>query len=348
MRLFLYEDICGGGCANQDVAFSLKTEALAMLRAIFEDFSNLEIAPDGTRLEIVTHWDRRLGESPFQHFDNLKVVEIDSPSEAEYEYIATLRNSDAALVIAPESENRLHALCQSLELSGCKSFNTSPSAIQLCGDKLAFAKHLQQSQILTIPTCTTTEQLPDSEFLAVKPRFGAGSIGIDVIRSSQFELASVAENVIVQPLVRGEHCSVGCFYNSDTDDLNHLPIAKQQLSTDGHFRYQGGSIPVKQIDRQSVAEMVRRVVDSVEGLNGYFGIDFIVPENGQPILVEVNPRLTTSYVGYRAMTQTNLANLFFPEQHATKIDWENQVTFTPSGEIETRPLTEIEVECCWN
>ncbi len=358
MRLFVYEDICGGGCANQDVAGSLRTEALAMLCAILEDFSRLEFALVGSQLEIVTHWDRSFGDHPFLHLENVNVVEVDSPNEADSQFITAVKNCDVALIIAPESENRLRTLCHRVEMSGCESFNASQHAIELCGDKLAFARHLQRHQIPTIPTQSAVEQLPDAEYpgaeypgaeyIVVKPQFGAGSMGLNLIHLKELDSISVPDHSIVQPLVLGEHCSIGCFYNSAVDTLVCLPVARQQLSTDGHFRYQGGSIPVLHVDWQSVAEMVRRVVDSVEGLNGYFGIDFIVPDDGQPILVEVNPRLTTSYVGYRAVTQANLVELFFTQQYLTKIDWVNHATFSPSGEIKTRPLTEMEVECCWN
>jgi predicted ATP-grasp superfamily ATP-dependent carboligase len=44
--------------------------------------------------------------------------------------------------------------------------------------------------------------------------------------------------------------------------------------------------------------------------HGYVGIDVLLgrdPTGSGDLVVEVNPRLTTSYIGYRAACQTNLA-----------------------------------------
>jgi predicted ATP-grasp superfamily ATP-dependent carboligase len=42
----------------------------------------------------------------------------------------------------------------------------------------------------------------------------------------------------------------------------------------------------------------------IPGLAGYVGIDLLLPDGGDPLIVEINPRLTTSYVGYRRIYST--------------------------------------------
>ena len=45
---------------------------------------------------------------------------------------------------------------------------------------------------------------------------------------------------------------------------------------------------------------------SLPGLRGYIGIDFVLTE-GKPFVVDVNPRLTTSFVGLRGVAGFNVA-----------------------------------------
>jgi predicted ATP-grasp superfamily ATP-dependent carboligase len=50
------------------------------------------------------------------------------------------------------------------------------------------------------------------------------------------------------------------------------------------------------------------VASAIPGLAGIFGIDLIFAKGG-PCIVEVNPRLTTSYVGLRRALNVNPAVL---------------------------------------
>jgi predicted ATP-grasp superfamily ATP-dependent carboligase len=47
-------------------------------------------------------------------------------------------------------------------------------------------------------------------------------------------------------------------------------------------------------------------VESFRGLKGYVGVDLVLSKNG-PIVIEINPRLTVSYVGLRRVSNLNLA-----------------------------------------
>jgi hypothetical protein len=53
-------------------------------------------------------------------------------------------------------------------------------------------------------------------------------------------------------------------------------------------------------------EAAKRIVESMSGLKGYIGVDLILTEHG-PVLIEINPRLTTSYIGVQKVSGFNLA-----------------------------------------
>jgi biotin carboxylase len=52
----------------------------------------------------------------------------------------------------------------------------------------------------------------------------------------------------------------------------------------------------------------RAVAGAIPGLRGYVGIDFIQTGEG-PVVLEINPRLTTSFCGLRAALGVNVAGM---------------------------------------
>ncbi len=84
------------------------------------------------------------------------------------------------------------------------------------------------------------------------------------------------------------------------------------------------------------AQLVTRICRSIEGLSGYIGFDLLLPADPQRLLVvEANPRLTTSYLGYRALAKGNLAaRILHPERVSEPIAWHSgRVEFTADGRI---------------
>ncbi len=56
--------------------------------------------------------------------------------------------------------------------------------------------------------------------------------------------------------------------------------------------------------------LATRALNSLPPIIGYVGVDMVLSERStahNDYVIEVNPRLTTSYVGLRAIAQTNLA-----------------------------------------
>ena len=92
--------------------------------------------------------------------------------------------------------------------------------------------------------------------------------------------------------------------------------------------------------RSRAIRLARRAIGAVPGLAGFVGVDLILGrECGCPIdtVVEINPRLTTSYVGLRALARENLAERWLEAmlgQPVGPIGWrEGEVRFSASGEV---------------
>jgi predicted ATP-grasp superfamily ATP-dependent carboligase len=96
---------------------------------------------------------------------------------------------------------------------------------------------------------------------------------------------------------------------SPSGKITPLLPAYQQISVDGSFSYQGGSFVLDKKLCERVARLAKKAVQGIRGLQGYVGVDAILgmPDTGEhDVVLEINPRLTTSYLGLRQATTANL------------------------------------------
>ena len=116
---------------------------------------------------------------------------------------------------------------------------------------------------------------------------------------------------VVQPFVPGRPLSTAALIDDADGRIEVLPVGEQRLTSDGRFGYRGGRIPAIDLPPElasAAVDLVTEACRSVPGLAGFVGFDLIAsPEPPHVRIVEINPRLTTSYVGYRRLTRENLA-----------------------------------------
>jgi predicted ATP-grasp superfamily ATP-dependent carboligase len=149
--------------------------------------------------------------------------------------------------------------------------------------------------------------------LVCKPRHGAGSQATFLVPDSgelsRYVAAARDEGwrgeLMLQSFVSGTAASVA-FLVGPEQTLALAP-ASQSLSNDGRYRYCGGTIPLPPDLAERGIGIARRAVDSVSDLRGYVGVDVVLGETEW--VIEINPRLTTSYLGLRALAETNLAEM---------------------------------------
>jgi predicted ATP-grasp superfamily ATP-dependent carboligase len=89
-----------------------------------------------------------------------------------------------------------------------------------------------------------------------------------------------------------------------------LVPCKQRLSEDGRFRYMGGELPLATGLAERATTLADRALAAIPAAQGYVGVDLVLgrdPNGNEDAVIEINPRLTTSYVGLRAAAKSNLA-----------------------------------------
>ena len=330
---------------------SLIREGAAMLRALIEDLLQIP------EMQVVTTWDRRLPHGlGLEDMPSLVIVPVAGPDEEREVFRRLCGETEASYIIAPELNDELSRRTNvaffsekgrsSQELCSLpKSLNCSVEAINLCGDKWALFQHLTRHTNPTIPTFRLEDLSANSSLSwprVLKLRLGAGSQSMQLVASpdewenaiSQFDPSSRGTEVIVQPFIPGISLSVGVIIDRGKK-VHRLPVADQFIDPARGFVYEGGRIPSSRWFG-SLEPLLDEVLPTIPGLYGYVGIDVLVPDRAPetPLLVEINPRLTTSYTGYRQLCRDNLAGLWLGASDLVEsLRWrDGLVEFNSAGE----------------
>jgi predicted ATP-grasp superfamily ATP-dependent carboligase len=319
-RILVYEWCCATAREDSSRAVPLEIEGRAMLAAAADDFRRV----DGVEVTTVLN---------------------EGPDGEPAAFRAAAANADFALVIAPEFDRILETRCQWALEAGAELLGPSPKAVVLTADKLALARHLERCGVPT-PETTSTWEISLSNFpppYVVKMRFGAGSQDVlvctDPITAEDVDHETAgAGDTIVQPLVTGFPASVAFLIGPRRTHV--LPPAEQFVSLAGNFRYLGGRSPLPEPLADRAIRIARRAIECVPGLTGYVGVDLILG-NDRDYAIEINPRLTTSYVGLRMLTNDNLMEMLLrlargesipaPRWHGGSVSW------TPDGATNIAP-----------
>jgi predicted ATP-grasp superfamily ATP-dependent carboligase len=179
----------------------------------------------------------------------------------------------------------------------------------------------------------------------VKPRYGAGSQSTWLCRTrreveqrlAEFDPRDPLRQAILQPYLAGRALSVAALFGEDGVLRQLFPPAEQLLTDDGTFQYRGGRVPAAIAHPQQLEVLIRRAAACVPGLRGYVGFDVLELDAGYSLLVEINPRLTTSYVGYRWLTDDNLARGLLAPDEVAPIAWRSrEIEYSSAGEVTVR------------
>lgn len=285
MTILIHEYVTGGGLAGQPLPKSLATEGRAMRRALVREFRQVE----GAR--VVETLDERFA-------DEAEGAILVGPGRELEVLTQEARRSDFTLVIAPETDGVLEERARRVERAG-RSLGSSPAAVALTGDKLAFAEHLRGHAIATPRTALHPAEGFAPPFV-LKPRDGAGAEEtVRVDRVEQRPSAGTFRSArIIQDHVPGEPMSASFLVGGEGETIL-WGVGWQEVAIErGGFVYQGGRLPAPD---SHATDDVLRAVRSVEGLRGWVGVDFVRDlETGACVVLEVNPRPTTSVVGWLA------------------------------------------------
>ncbi len=336
MKILVSEYVSGGGWPDEQLPSSLWAEGKAMLQAVVTDFARLP------QVQVACTWNERFGHAPNFEEADVQVLSVRSPAEEERvsaEWSGSATPDAAALIIAPEFDGILESRCERFRSAGVRLLNADAMALRMAGDKWKTFLTCQAHgipTILTLPANGDTE--PDAFPVVVKLRDGAGSLMMELLNSrqewQQFCGRADLNRFLVQPYIAGRSCSVIAIVASG--EIRHLfPTGEQRFSSEDRFSYQGGMIPARDVPIEAIRELVDQAIAAFPGLHGWIGFDLLLPhyDPGNPLLLEVNPRLTTSYVGYRKLCRQMLAKWLVDPSDSETPEFSGSVIFQADGQF---------------
>lgn len=318
MRVFVFEHMVGGGELHRPLPATLAAQGDAMLTAATAGFRR-------AGCEVVTTRDVRV-EPAAGGAETFTLSPGEDTGEA---FDRAAAHADAGLVIAPETDGLLAAWTRRLERAGVRSLGSGVEAIELCADKLALHDHLTAHEV-PMPTTRLDPQALDprdprtrpgawdGERVVAKPRVGAGCEHTHLLREPAEAAAwSSQRESIFQPWCAGRAVSVSLIVHGE--QVHALAAGEQFVSGERVLCYEGGRLPLEPSLAGRATALAERAVRAVGGLRGFVGVDLVLGDDtgGEAdVVLEINPRLTLSFVALTWVCEPTVAAALVDAQQA--------------------------------
>lgn len=282
-----------------------------MLESVVADL----VRAPGVEVSVVLHPDQRL-------LSTRDVTVFRTTGDGRETLAQAARKADQVLLIAPEIDGTLTSLAQSVVGSGSRLLAGDLGNIRLFSDKKATAGALKS---WSAPTFRINEIPVSVDPIVVKPADGVGTLHTAVCRRAKLEetVASIRQQgymgeLIAQPFWRGMPVSFGMFRRSGREpivlpgcrqfigwaDKQSQRISMRSIAAEPRWlAYRGGRTPLPCVFNWRLHAMAERI-DEISLGDGYLGVDMILgpsSDGSHDRVLDVNPRITTTYVAYRRM-----------------------------------------------
>jgi predicted ATP-grasp superfamily ATP-dependent carboligase len=252
--------------------------------------------------------------------DKQQLHDVSSAHDEAALFQQVAQGSDRTIIIAPEFARCLETRAAWASDYGATLLSPGIEFIRLTADKQQTAEHLRREHV-PVPQGISWSgdsfiDIDPQLFPAVlKPLDGAGSTHVRYVPNLS-DLRAI--DLSAEPAWRLEKFHPGIAasvaYLSGPGERLLLPACSQRLTDDGTFQYLGGSTPLAPPLALRANRLAKRVSCALPATAGYVGIDMVLgaADNGaEDVVIEVNPRLTTSYLGLRQACEQNLAEIMW-------------------------------------
>ena len=259
---------------------------------------------------------------------------------------------DACFPVAPEEDHILYGINKVLEDKGVEIIGSSSDAVLACSDKFETYNLLKKdfsmikSEKIFFNDLNSYKKLfsNNKKKMLVKPADGVSCSGIWIVRSyADFIKASAhikrTTNLpffLLQDYVEGISTSVSIL--STGKEAMPLSLNLQKIGlNNGKLIYNGGKVPYKHEQSDNAKYISKKAVECINGLKGYVGVDLLLDESNNEIyILEINPRLTTSYIALRRILNFNLGEAIINAVYGslpTEVKFKGSLSFLKKDEI---------------
>jgi predicted ATP-grasp superfamily ATP-dependent carboligase len=306
MKLLVYEHITGGGMTTAPSS-SLVREGDAMLFALLKDLADIP------GLSLLALWDSRLARSTHAA-PTVDWMDVEPNNEIMSRLQCAIEQVDAVWPIAPETGGVLESICALVRDKGKALLNTQADGVRLAASKLLTATRLRDKGVPVVATQRWQSPSAHPPFpfpMVIKADDGVGCEDTRIIANplhwDEFTGHDHSGDWAIQPLLDGESLSLCGLFAKGQAIL--LSVNRQHIQQQGNtFRLNGSSVNVIRDENGIFSGLIRQIAAAIPELWGYNGVDLIRNKEGTHVL-EINPRLTSSYAGLRAALGVNPAQL---------------------------------------
>jgi predicted ATP-grasp superfamily ATP-dependent carboligase len=335
LRILIYEYFSGGGLTENPLSSSMLCEGLGMLKTLISEF---RVAGHF----IIAILDSRIINLNISSINADKIIIISSFEKLQDVIGKQSGFIDAAYIIAPETNGILQGILKIIKNLGITSLNCSINGIKKASNKIGLSNLFKRNKVKSPKSIdfNLIDKLSDIKTkiqktfcypIIIKPVIGTSCEGISIVRNEKnlrraiqkIRKQTLSKNFLVQELVKGINTSVSLL--SSGNKAMAISLNRQDLIIEGpdkNSEYRGGFIPFDTPLKNEAYRLTEKIVESIKGLIGYVGIDLILT-NKEIFFLEINPRLTTSYIGLRKITNINIAqallDCYFEKKIPTEI-----------------------------
>lgn len=279
-----------------------------MRNALLDDLRSLQ------GVQVLLMQDARLSQHDVEINIAREIIMISVQTDLQALLLTRQADYDAVWLIAPETDGILAFWCQYFSAQGKYLYTSGQAAVSLCQDKLATTRLLQSAGIACVLS-RVYAQFDDYKegSWVIKVNDSVGCDQVYLVQSEQDwrrVAATLSEDktYIIQPYISGKSLSLSClFYQGKAYYIccnqQHTYVVQQQ------FVLSACTVNIQSNHKSEYQQFCQQIAAALPQLFGYVGIDLIVSGAGESLILEINPRLTTSYAGIKQALGINIAEL---------------------------------------
>lgn len=295
----------------------LRAEGRALLAALLDDLAALPGVRPAAVIDRPTAAALEGGADPVSPGDTLDGVDVEpAPASGDPVEAAIRAASDrpGALLwpVAPETRGRLERACRAAEEAGVRLVGPSSRGVRRAARRRELLARLDRAGLPTPPTAAASS--PDDAVrraraagwpAVIKPGRGAGAAGTTRVDGESSVEAAWSRAAAVEPalpplvqtFVEGDPASAVLLVGR-SGRVRPLAFSRQRVRFAPDARYEGGRTPYPHPAARRALDVAVGAARAVGGLRGLVGVDLVLAPD-RPVVMEINPRLTTSYLGLR-------------------------------------------------
>ena len=251
---------------------------------------------------------------------------------------------DYCLFVAPEDDLIQYRLARILEDNNVRLLTSKSTASYTCCSKYLTYQNTP-SDILKIPSMIVDIKDYDIDLIKSKLKYNDIICKPDNYTSSNYIFHTTKDKLekiintykknnirkmMIQKYITGNPISISAIVNDK--DINILSINSQVITEDhDKITYSGCVSPIDHpLEKQIKGDSVK-IIQSIHGLKGFIGIDYIIDEYDNIYFVELNSRITTPYIVLSKISEENLTKYLIDNIISNKKM--NKIEFNKKGDF---------------